>query len=55
VGKIEATENSKSKNVGKQRQMTPLRALWLWQLLPKLLPLGEAAFQDTAMAIRFAP
>jgi hypothetical protein len=44
VGKIEATENSKSKNVGKQRQMTPLRALWL--LPPKRLLLQELASQD---------
>ena len=44
MGKIEATENSKSKNVGKQRQMGYLRALWL--LLPKLLLLRRVAFQE---------
>jgi hypothetical protein len=27
VGRVEATENAKSKNVGKQRQMTRLKAL----------------------------
>jgi hypothetical protein len=42
VGKIEATENSKSKNVGNQRQMGYLRALWL----PKLLLLRRVAFQE---------
>ena len=47
MGKIEAMENAKSKNVGKELQMAHLRALgWLPQ---KLLLVQEFAFNDKVL------